>query len=319
MQTTAIVVKPQATAELAILETQRQDFAMGSRADNTKRAYTGNWRTFCDWCAERGVASLPTSPDTLSLYITDRAGSAKVATLQQALSSIAKAHKMAGHEDPRNEAVRSVWEGIRRAKGIAPTRKAAAVTDEIKLLVAATPDTLKGTRDRALILIGVAGAFRRSELVALDLADVDFAPEGARVTIRRSKTDQEGAGDTIGIPYGTNPETCPVRSLMAWLKAAKIEEGALFRRINRHGHLGERLTAQSVALVVKELAAAAGLAASRYAGHSLRAGLATSAAAAGVSLDVLMSQTRHKSTTVAMGYIRRANIFTRNAAASVGL
>jgi integrase len=170
-------------------------------------------------------------------------------------------------------------------------------------------------RDRALVTLGWLGAFRRSELVALDVGDVRFTDEGLIVRLATSKTDQEGQGVEKGIPYAGNPATCPVRSLRAWLEAARLESGPLFRPVTRHGQLGERrLSDRAVALVVKRLAARAGLEPAVFAGHSLRAGFATTAAQRGKSLDAIMRQTGHKSERVARGYIRHATLFTDNAA-----
>jgi integrase len=181
-------------------------------------------------------------------------------------------------------------------------------------------DTAIGARDRALLLLGFAGAFRRSELVALDIDDVQITREGMIVTIRRSKTDQEGAGQKVGIPRGRHPGTCPVKALAAWLGLAGIEAGAIFRPITRHGLIQPgRLTDRSVARIVQRTAEAAGLDPSQFAGHSLRAGLATSAAMAGAEERDIMRQTRHKSVVVARRYIRDGSLFRNNAAGTVGL
>jgi integrase len=187
-------------------------------------------------------------------------------------------------------------------------------------MVNALPENLLGKRDRAFLLLGFAGAFRRSELVSLDVADVETNREGIVVTLKRSKTDQEGQGRRVGIPYGSNAVTCPVRALNEWLEASAITAGALFRSVNRHGQLrSERLSDKAVALVVKRSAEAAGLDASQYAGHSLRSGLATSAAQAGVSERAIMAQTGHKSLNMVRRYIREGSLFRENAAAKIGL
>jgi site-specific recombinase XerD len=177
-----------------------------------------------------------------------------------------------------------------------------------------------GCRDRALLLLGFAGALRRSELVGLDVADFTEGTDGFTVRLRRSKTDQEGAGRTVGIPYGTNSATCPVRAWRAWLEVSGITEGPAFRSVDRHGHLGATgLSAQVVALVLKRHAAQAGLDPKEVAGHSLRAGLATSAAAAGVPERVIADQTGHKGTAMLRKYIREGSLFRENAASAVGL
>jgi integrase len=186
-------------------------------------------------------------------------------------------------------------------------------------MVAALPDGLLGVRDRALLLVGFAGAFRRSELVSLDRPDLEFTKDGLTVMLRRSKSDQEGQGRKVGIPYGSNPETCPVRALQAWLEAAAITDGPVFRGVTRHGKVQGRLSGYAVALIVKRYAAVGGLDPSRYAGHSLRAGLATAAAIGGASERSIMNQTGHKSITMVRRYIRDGNLFRENAAAKTGL
>lgn len=204
--------------------------------------------------------------------------------------------------------------------GAPPAAVAPAVVEEIRAMVAALPPRLLGARDRALLLVGFASGFRRSELVALDVADVEFRREGLLITLRRSKTDPAGQGRPVGIPYGSTPATCPVRALQDWLAGAGISEGPVFRPVNRHGRVRPgRLSDRAVARVVPRSAQAAGLDAVRYAGHSPRAGLATSAAAAGVPEWVIARQTGHRSTATLRRYIRQGEIWSHNAAARVGL
>ena len=235
--------------------------------------------------------------------------------------AINQAHRAAGHESPTAAAlVRTLLAGIRRAKGTAPGAKAATLIEDIRGMVAALPAGLLGKRDRALLLVGFAGAFRRSELVGLDREDLQFTRDGLVLTLRRSKTDQEGQHRKVAVPYGSSPETCPVRALQAWLDAVGGSTGIVFRRLNRHGHiLPGRLSDKAVARAVKTYAAAAGLDAANYSGHSLRAGLATSAAIGGASERSIMAQTGHRSTTMVRRYIREGSLFRENAAARVGL
>jgi integrase len=210
--------------------------------------------------------------------------------------------------------------GIRRAKGTAPRTKAPALASDIRAMIGAMQDGLLATRDRAVLLVGFAGALRRSELVGLKHNDVEVTRDGLVVTLRRSKTDQEAHGRKIGIPYGSDPRTCPVRALEAWLSESGISEGQLFRYVNRHGKLQPgALSPYAVALVVKRRAAAAGLDARRYAGHSLRAGLATAAAIGGASERSIMAQTGHRSVAMVRRYIRDGSLFRENAAARTGL
>jgi len=305
---------------LVAAKEQAQSYARGSKAASTQRAYHTDWRDFEGWCAAHGLAALPASPETVALYLTVRAETCKPATLARRVAAISRAHQLADHPSPTTSAtVRAVVSGIRRAKGTAQRVKAPAVTRELRAMVEALPPTLLGRRDHALLLLGFAGAFRRSELVALDVADVAETADGLVVTIRRSKTDQEGAGRRIGIPYGSHPASCPVRATRAWLAAAGIAEGALFRGVDRHGNLLGRLSDKGVARVVQRAAAAAGLDPKNYAGHSLRAGLATAAAQGGAPERVIMAQTGHKSTAMVRRYIRDGELFTDNATTYTGL
>lgn len=310
-----------ALASLVTVQERAQDYARLARAANTKRAYASDWRHFESWCGHHGLDALPAAPATLTLYLTAMADAFTVATLQRRRSSIAVAHRMAGHPNPCDHAaVQAVWEGIRRAKGTAPRKKAPAVTDTIRDMLAGLGDRTIDMRDRALILVGFAGALRRSEIVALDVADVTFTGEGLRIVLRRSKTDQEGEGQAIGLPYGSNPATCPVRALQAWLAVIGNEAGPLFRAVNRHGAISvARLSDKAVALIVKRLALAIGKDPAAFAGHSLRSGFCTSSIKGGASERAMMRQSRHKSVAVARGYIHEAELFSDNAATRLGL
>jgi site-specific recombinase XerD len=303
-----------------LLDEEAKRYMAVSKAQNTIRAYKSDWHAFSTWCDDRGVSSLPATPETLAVYLAEAARTLKPATLTRRCSSISMAHQMAGHESPtRSFVVRTTLAGIRREKGTAADQKAPILTADLRGMIAALPATMAGTRDRALLLLGFAGALRRSELVGLDVGDVDDRSDGLVVTIVRSKVDQEGSGRKIGIPYGSNPATCPVRAMRAWLDRGQIEEGPLFRPI-RHGKvLDSRLSGRSVALIVKRVGGTAGLNPINYAGHSLRAGLVTSAAAAGVEERIIMNQTGHKSLPTLRRYVRDASLFSNNAAAAVGL
>lgn len=295
-----------------------RDYAEAARSEATRRAYRSDWGTFAAWAASQGLQALPAAPETVALYLTHRAASCKASTLSRALAAISEAHRAAGVPSPRSSApVKAVLGGIRRAKGTAPAQKAPIVAGELKAMIAALPEGLLGLRDRALLLVGFAGAFRRSELVSLAVEDVAQVEDGLEVTLRRSKTDQEGQGRKVGVPFGSSPASCPVRAFRAWVEAAGISSGPVFRSVDRHGHLGEALSPAAVALVVKRAASAAGLEASRVAGHSLRAGLATSAAKAGRSERAIMAQTGHRSSAMVRRYIRDASLFSENAAAGL--
>lgn len=311
-----------APTDLTALAAEAAAYAAQARAAATLRAYRADWRDFAAWCQERQTSALPAAPDTVALYITDLARTRAVSTIRRRLASIAQAHRAQGLESPTGApVVRQVLRGIRRAKGVAPRQKAAADLAVIRAMVATLDESLQGLRDRAILLLGFAGAFRRSELARLTVADLEFVSEGVIVTLRRSKTDQEGAGAVKGIPYGANPATCPVRALRAWLDASGITAGPLFRSVWKGGRrLRPRaLPDRAIAEVVKRAAAAAGYDPARFSGHSLRAGLATAAAAAGVEERAIMEQTGHTTTRTVRRYIRRGALFRNNAAARVGL
>ncbi len=300
---------------------QAREFARQSKAANTLRGYQSDWRDFYAWCEANSICPLPASPEVVAAYLAECAGRLKVGSIQRRLNAIAEAHKAVEVEPPTHSAmVRNTMKGIRRTKGTAANQKAAALTDDIRAMIDATDAGTIGARDRALILLGFAGAFRRSELVGLDVADCLFGKDGLTVTLRRSKTDQEAQGRKIGIPFGANPETCPVRTIQVWLEQTSVSAGPLFRSINRHGHIqARRLSGIDVARVVKKLAERAGLDADRYAGHSLRSGHATSAAIAGASERSIMNQTGHRSVQMVRRYIREGSLFCENSAAKLGL
>ena len=272
---------------------QVREYIRASKAENTLRGYRADWQAFCSWCEEQRLSALPANPETVAAYIAECAGRLKVGSIQRRINAIAEAHKALGLDPPTHHAiVTNTMKGIRRTKGTAPAQKAPTLTEDIRAMVDATDAGLIGVRDRALVLLGFAGAFRRSELVGLDIEDCTFGKDGLTVTLRRSKTDQLGAGRKIGIPYGSNPETCPVRTIQAWVEQTGIVAGPLLRSINRHGQVQPgRLSGIDVARVVKKLAERAGLDPAKYAGHSLRAGHATSAAIAGASERSIMNQT----------------------------
>ena len=240
---------------------QVHEFIRASKAQNTLRGYQSDWRAFCAWAEAHRLCAMPASPETVAAFIAECAGRLKVGSVQRRLNAIAEAHKAVGLESPTHAAmVANTMKGIRRTKGTAPAQKSATLIDDIRAMVNATDAGLIGLRDRALILLGFAGAFRRSELVGLDVEDCAFGKDGLTVTLRRSKTDQAGAGRKIGIPYGSNPDTCPVRTMQAWIELAAISAGPMFRSINRHGQVQPGgLSGIDVARVVKKLAERAGL------------------------------------------------------------
>jgi site-specific recombinase XerD len=306
---------------LAEIADRASEFIRQSKAKNTIRAYRADWDHFTAWCKAHGQSSLPATADSVALYVADLAASLKPATITRRISAISQAHQIAGMESPTRAAkVRLVLAGIRRTLGTAQEAKTPVLVDDLKRMIARLPEGLLGVRDRALLLIGFAGGFRRSELTALDRDAVEITRDGLVVTIRRSKTDQEGEGRKIGVPYGSNPATCPVRSFQSWLESSGITEGPVFRPINRHGKMAaKRLSGAAVADIVKKYVEALGLDASHFAGHSLRSGLASSAAAAGASERSIMNQTGHRSEKMVRRYIKDGSLFRENAAAVLGL
>jgi site-specific recombinase XerD len=301
---------------------EAETYVRRAKAENTVKAYRSDWARFARFCQGREVASLPAAPATVAAYAADGARRLKANTIERHLTAISQAHQLAGVPNPiEDKLVRTVMAGIRRVKGTAQHGKEPLSPELLRKMFRGAPDNLRARRDRALLLVGFAGAFRRSELVALRHEDVCFTDEGLVVTIPKSKTDPEGAGQTIGIPYGSHPESCPVRALDAWLERSNITCGYLFTAIGRWG--GE-VTAKPIcdhqlAKIIKRLAGQAGLPAGSFSGHSLRSGLATSAAEGGATERAIMEQTRHRSLKQVRKYIRRGNLFKDNAAARSGL
>jgi site-specific recombinase XerD len=284
------------------------DYVKGNRSRGTWRAYATDWAVFQSWCRRVGLRALPATPRTVALFLTAEGKRRRApSTLNRRLSAIRLMHIGAGYLPP-NEAleVSDVMRGIRRVWQRPVTQKAPATDKDIKRMVdAVEPDTLRGLRDRALILLGFAGALRRSELVALDTGHLSADKEGLSVTITSSSTDQEGHGQTVTISRIPRSPYCPVQAVSDWLVAAKIRQGPVFRRFYRLDALAKsRLTGQSVALIVKELAAKAGLASGRYAANSLRSGFITSAARNSASLLYMADQSRHRSLDFILEYVR---------------
>ena len=306
-----------ATVAPAPLLDAARAYIEAAKATNTRRAYRAQWTLFSAWCEAHQRASLPAEPAAVALYLVERVRAGrKVATLAQAIAAIRAAHRDAGLTDPAaSPEVRAIWEGIRRTHGVAQRRATPLTAPSIQAVVASLPGgSLRAMRDRALLLLGFAGAFRRSELVALDVSDVAFdLARGLNVTVRRSKTDQHGAGMVVAIPFASSADVCAVRALRAWTTAAQIAEGALFRSVDRHENVGARLDGRDVSRIVKSCAARAGIDASNVSGHSLRAGLATTAALAGKSDRAIMAQGRWRSRTMLDRYVRTADAWRDNA------
>jgi len=299
-------------------------FISRARAASTVRAYRSDWNDFTHWCQSHRLNFLPATPETIALYITDLASRPlAVATIVRRLTAISKAHAAAGHTSPastRNLVLGDTLRGIKRTLGTAQHKKEALLAKDIRRLVATCPKNLSGTRDKALFLLSFAGAFRRSESSALTVEDLKFCREGVVCTLRRSKTDQEGAGREVGIPYSKDKTICPVLALKAWLRQAKIKTGSVFRRVDRYGFVSRTrgLDPSSVAYIVKQAARRAGFRSVRdVSGHSFRSGHVSQAVRNGVPEYVVMKQTGHKSREVLGAYIRLGELFTQNPAQSL--
>ena len=308
------------SAEMAMgaateLSAEALDFGRAALSANTMHAYRGDWGEFQDWCAARGRSSLPASPATVANFASILAGAGKkVPTIARKLAAIRFYHRGAGADNPTDNAgVAAILKGIRRTVGTAPRQKAPATVDIIHAMMARIDsETLRGKRDRALLLIGFAGAFRRSELISVAVADLTFSDKGVDIFLPRSKTDQEGKGQSVAILNGKALR--PVDRLKEWLSAAGITEGPIFRRINRGNHLSDDpLSAQSVALIVKRYAEAAGFDVATLSGHSLRAGFITSAAENRASISRIMEVSRHRDPRTVETYVRRADRFKDHA------
>ncbi len=294
--------------------TSVDDLVRDSLAKNTRRAYLSDLAQFEGW-----GGSIPATAETVASYLAASADIFAVSTLIRRIASISKAHRARGVPSPTtSELVKATMHGIKRTRGCAQREARPLLRDQLlAVLDAMRNEEPKAARDRALLLIGFAGGLRRSELVGLDVTDIEHVRQGIVLHLRRSKTDQEGAGRKIGIPHGRT-RWCPVAVLEAWLAALGIGAGAIFRPVDRHGRLHDaRLSGEAVALVVRERVAAAGFDPVRYSGHSLRAGLATSAAQAGVPSWRIRAQTGHASDAMLARYIRDGELFTDNAAGAL--
>jgi len=310
----------QPSTNLALLVEQANEYLEAAKSENTRSAYRSDWKQFEAWCRSEGLQSLPALPSVVVTYLTSLACKGrKVSTIGRAVAGIGAMHRSQGFLPPSlDPLVRITVRGIRRKHGSAPTQKRPMDAETLGNYVRTLDDDLASIRNRALLTLGWFGAFRRSELVGLDVSDLSFTNGGLIVQMRRSKTDQEGKGFTKGIPYASLAAACPVRAVRAWLDSAKIEAGPIFRRVTRSGRvMPNRLADQTVARVVKKAAASLGLNPMELSGHSLRAGLVSSAAKRGKRLDAIMRQTGHKSEQTVLGYIRRESVFEDNAA--VGL
>jgi site-specific recombinase XerD len=291
-----------------------------SKANNTIRAYKSDFNDFGLFCAQNGFKSLPSETKIVSLYLTHLSTKGvKISTLKRRLVSIGVIHKLKGHYlDTKHPSIIENIMGIKRRKGSFQTGKKPILISYLKRIINVIDEEIKEEikkfRDRSIILIGFSGGFRRNEIVSLDYDDLIFVPEGLKINLRRSKTDQFGEGFTKGLPYFDKTQYCPVVSMQKWIEISKINSGPLFRRFSKGSNLSEnRLTDQSVALLIKKYLQLAGIDSKNYSGHSLRSGFATSAAESGAEERSIMAMTGHKSTEMVRRYIKEANLFKNNA------
>lgn len=288
-------------------------FLRDSLAPATQAQYLHDLRAFAAW-----GGTLPATSEQIASYAAHCAGRIAIATLVRRLAALSKTHNAKGFANPvRTELVRSTLRGIKRTHGTAQREAAPLLKEDLFDVLGYMGERPKDIRDKAVLLVGFAAALRRSELVALNHADIEQVRQGMIINVRRSKTDQLGEGRQIGIAHGRT-RWCPVKALAVWLMLSKIEDGPIFRRVDRHGNImPERMAGEAVSLVVKERTAAAGLDAARYSGHSLRAGLVTSAAMSGIASWAIRKTTGHRSEQMLGRYIRSGDLFTDNAAGAL--
>jgi integrase len=303
-------------ARLAPLADQARMFLEAAKSPNTRRAYAADWRKFQAWCVELELQPLPPDPATVLAYLTALAAQGrKVVTVERAMVGLAFGFRANGHKWTTPEIITETLKGMRNELGTRPEKKAPAVDHVFRAMIATFGDDLRGARNRALLAMGWTGAFRRSEVVSLDVRDVTFDPEGLVVLLRKSKTDQEGKGVEKGLPPSSDVTLCPVFTLRAWLRASCITSGPIFRPFTPLGNLREmRLSDHAVAEIIKRAASDAGLDPTIYSGHSLRSGFMTTAGRDGVQLYQIMRQSGHASERVAREYVRHATLFQNNAA-----
>ena len=291
-----------------------------SRANNTVRAYKSDFKDFELFCLKNGFKSMPSDSKIVSLYLTYLSTKdVKMSTLKRRLVAIGVIHRLKGHYlDTKHPSIIENIMGIKRRKGSVQKGKKPLLINNLKTIINVIDDIkddeIKRYRDRTIILIGFSGGFRRNEIVSLDFDDLDFVNEGLKINLKKSKTDQFGEGLIKAVPYFDNPNYCPVKSLQKWLNYSKIDNGPVFRRLNKGSKLTEnRLTDQTVAILIKKYLQISGIDSKNYSGHSLRSGFATSAADSGAEERSIMAMTGHKSTEMVRRYIKQANLFKNNA------
>jgi site-specific recombinase XerD len=305
--------------DLKLLHQETLNNLRNSKANNTLRAYKSDFRDFGAFCSKHGFDSLPTEPKIISIYLTHLSKNSKISTLRRRLVAISMVHKLKGHYlDTKHPIIIENLMGIKRIKGSMQKGKKPLLINHLKSIINVIDEQnyneIKIARDKTIILIGFGGGFRRTELISIDHEDLEFVPEGVKITIKRSKTDQFGEGMIKGLPYFSNKNYCPVINLKKWIELSNTKSGPIFRRFVKGSRLTNyRLTDQSVALLIKNYLNLAGIENANYSGHSLRSGFATVAAESGADERSIMAMTGHKTTQMVRRYIREANIFKNNA------
>jgi len=323
-----IQIKPKVKSELQIDIKKLQEETLlnlqNSKAINTVRAYKSDFKDFTLFCAKNGFKPLPSEPKIVSLYLTNlSANEAKMSTLKRRLVSIGVIHKLKGHYlDTKHPIIIENLMGIKRVKGSIQKGKKPILINHLKSIINVIDqqeiNEIKKSRDKTIVLVGFGGGFRRTELISINHEDLEFVPEGVKITLKRSKTDQFGEGMVKGLPYFSNELYCPVINIKKWLELSNIKSGPIFRRFVKGSVLtNNRLTDQSVVLIIKDYLNLAGIENKNYSGHSLRSGFATVAAESGADERSIMAMTGHKTTQMVRRYIREANIFKNNALSKI--
>ena len=307
------------TTDIKALHEETLNNLKTSKANNTLRAYRSDFKDFAGFCVKHGFKSMPSDPKIVSLYLTHLSKKSKISTLRRRLVSIGVVHKLKGHYlDTKHPVIIENLMGIKRLKGSKQIGKKPILINHLKQIINVINEQnieeIVKLRNKALILIGFGGGFRRTELISIDYEDLEFVDEGVKIELKRSKTDQFGEGMIKGLPYFLKETYCPVTNLKNWLKISKIKTGPVFRRFAKGSALTKnRLTDQSVVLIIKDCLKVAGIENDNFSGHSLRSGFATVAAEAGADERSIMAMTGHKTTQMVRRYIREANIFKNNA------
>ena len=307
------------TTELKNLHEDTLNNLKNSKANNTLRAYKSDFNDFNIFCTKHGLKSLPTEPKIVAIYLTHLSKSSKMSTLRRRLVSISVVHKMKGfYLDTKHPVIIENLLGIKRVKGTIQKGKKPLLINHLKAIINVIHEQKINEfikfRDKSIMLIGFGGGFRRSELISIDFEDLEFVSEGLKINLKRSKTDQFGEGMIKGIPFFDNENYCPVKNLNKWLSLSKIKKGAIFRRFTKGSKISEnRLTDQTVVLIIKKYLKLAGIESSNFSGHSLRSGFATAAADSGADERSIMAMTGHKTTQMVRRYIQEANLFKNNA------